>query len=339
MRRSTAAVLPKTLALAVIGVSVGTGASGCGLLGDLLGGHKSAVEAIAGQLKSMPGISSVDLGYTNNISSGEQIRLTAEVASSATPEQAGAAARMFAEQGLHRRLDRANSAELALTYPLGLTRPNYYLRSDSSANISVESGLDGMLVADTVATWLSAARAPIVESVLTTPTWGETDSFDTTVALRPETTAAQAEALQQQLPGLSDATWEINAFDEPNTRPNIFRTNPGPPTAKVLTLWQQVSDAVAPYGHVSGVSNGPGQRVPGTSVEVELPTGRGAEPDQQRIAHAVAALLSQFGQPVTLESHAGAGPIEVQIGGCFQHEPQHRRLALELELAAQYEKC
>lgn len=337
MRTSTA-VLPKSLALTVIGLSVVTGTTGCGLIQDLTG-HRSAVEAIAGQLKSMPGISAVHVDYTNNISSGELIRLKAEVASSATPEQAGAAARTFVEQGLRRGLDRANSAELALTYPLGLTRPNYYLRSDSSANVTVERGWDATLVADTVGTWLDAARSPIVESVLTTPTWGETDSFDTTVALRPEATAAQAESLHQQLPGLSDAAWEINPFDEPNTRPNTFRTNPGPPTAKVLTLWQQVSDAVAPYGHVTGVSNGPAQLVPGISVELDLPTGRGAEPDQQRIAHAVAALLNQFGQPVTLEVHAGAGPIEVQIGGCFQHEPQHRRLPLELELAARYEKC
>lgn len=339
MRRSTAAILPKTLALTVIGLSVTTGTSGCSVLQDLTGGHKSAAEAITGQLTSMPGISTVHLDYNRNMSSGELIRLKAAVASSATPEQAGAAARMFIEQGLHRRLDRANSAELALTYPLGLTRPNYYLRGDSSANINVEAGWDVAFVADTVATWLSAARSPIVESVLTTPTWGETDSFDTTVALRPEVTAAQADALQQQLPGLSDVNWEINPFDQPNTRPNTFRTSPRPPTAKVLTMWQQVSNAVAPYGHVSGVSNGPGQQVPGTSVELDLPTGRGAEPDQQRIAHAVAALLSQFDHPVTLEAHGGAGPIEVQIGGCFQHEPQHRGVALELELAARYEKC
>jgi len=197
-----------TAALAVAGLAVATSTAGCGLLNDLTGGHKSGAEAIARQLQSMPGISTVDLDYTHNITVGELIYFKAEVASSATPKQAGAAAETFVEQGLVEDLDRANSAELTLTYPLGGSRPAYSLRNDSSAWLRVEPGWDLTLVADTVATWLSAARSPIVESVLTAATSGDTHSFDTTVTVRPETTSAQVQALKEQVPGLRDAAWK-----------------------------------------------------------------------------------------------------------------------------------
>ncbi|GAT02825.1 hypothetical protein [Mycolicibacterium fortuitum] len=202
MRKST------TAALAVAGLAVATSTAGCGLINDLTGGHKSGAEAIVRQLQSMPGISTVDLDYTHNITVGELIYFKAEVASSATPEQAGAAAKTFMEQGLVEDLDRANSAELTLTYPLGGSRPNYSLRNDSSAFLRVEPGWDLTLVADTVATWLSAAHSPIVESVLTAATSGDTNSFDTTVTVRPEATSAQVQALKEQVPGLRDAAWK-----------------------------------------------------------------------------------------------------------------------------------
>lgn len=44
--------------------------------------------------------------------------------------------------------------------------------------------------------------------MLTNPTWGETDSFDTTVTVRPETTSVQVQALKEQVPGLRDAAWK-----------------------------------------------------------------------------------------------------------------------------------
>lgn len=203
MRKSTGAVL------AVAGLAVLASTGGCSLINDLTGGHKSGAEAITRQLQSMPGISTVDLDYTHNITVGELIYFRAEVASSATPEDAGAAAKTFVEQGLRKDLDRANATELTLTYPLGGFRPNYSVRSDSSAWVRLESGWDLTLVADTVATWLSAARSPIVESVRTaTATSSETNSFATTVTVRPEATSAQVEALKEQVPGLRDATWK-----------------------------------------------------------------------------------------------------------------------------------
>jgi hypothetical protein len=59
----------------------------------------------------------------------------------------------------------------------------------------------------------------------------------------------------------------------------------------------------------------------------------------QRVATTVTALLPRFGHPVRFKVFGPGGPLELTMGGCFQHQPGHVVSPLEQQLAQRYQRC
>lgn len=332
MRRGLAINVPLILAL-----TVGP-AAGCALLGD----RQGEADAIASRIKSLPGVANARAEYKSNFTAGEHFELTSSLSRDATPAQAADVARTFVTAADTAGFESANSAALILEYP-AQARRNYDLHTTSSAKIdytrtSVSTLPEPAQAAARAASWLQAAQSPIAEYV--DAGWRD-DGASVTVNLRPQSTAEQARALQQAVPGLARAEWVINIIRDERNRPNSYESTPTPPADDIIALWTRLSDAVGPYGHISGSTAPTGKNRPvPTELEAELPDGRGSEPDQLRIPPELAELAKGFGHPVKLTTRGGVGAVQIIVGGCHPRDPKDKPpTALQQSMSAQFEKC
>ncbi|BDD98479.1 hypothetical protein [Mycolicibacterium fortuitum] len=329
-------------ALATSAVVIGTTTTGCAWVGDvLMGNRQEEADSVARQISSLPGVSKAEPDYKNDFTSGERFTVRASLDEGSTPAQAAEVGRTFVALAGAAGFETANSAELVLTYPAH-PRPSNYLDDTSRASVgygrSAGPGTpDGDRIADGFSAWLQAAQSPVAESVVTS--WRD-DAMRVTVNLKPDATAGQARDLQQKVPGLADASWVINVVESESSRPDSYRSTPHPPDDNIIALWNELSDAVRPYGQISG-STGPTSkyRPAPTELEVSLPGGRDSEPDQLSIPVEVAQLATGFGHPVELVTHGTVGSVEIIVGGCFAHRPDHEPTALERNMSGRFEKC
>ena len=81
-----------------------------------------------------------------------------------------------------------------------------------------------------------------------------------------------------------------------------------------MALWRQITTIVDPHDEASGSTRTPAVHAQAeTEIEISLPTAGDSEPDAHQTA--------------------------ISVGGCWYHEPDHRRLPLETEMSRSYEKC
>ncbi|PQM46909.1 hypothetical protein C1Y40_02904 [Mycobacterium talmoniae] len=201
---------------------------------------------------------------------------------------------------------------------------------------------------------MRVARSPIAtQATLRQPESGSNDVHqDFTVDLRPQATAAQAEALQRREPALATATWCIRGPPgRPGRRAALVLLAPAPPSDHDKDLWDKISAAAGPDNSADGRTaprSGAVQADTDIGITINSSTNTDAATDQ--VARSVAALLPQFGHPTALVvdtkvyyrndwSMRSNTALEIVVGGCYRHQPHHERTPLELELSAMYEKC
>ena len=96
-----------------------------------------------------------------------------------------------------------------------------------------------------------------------------------------------------------------------------------------MALWRQITAIVGPHDEASGSTRTPAVHAQAeTEIEISPPPASDSEPEAHQTATSVAVLLPQFGHPVALTLHTSDGPVQIVVGGCWHHEPDHRRLPL-----------
>jgi hypothetical protein len=299
------------------------------------------------QIKAMPGVADTEMSYESSFENGQQFRLTVRLDPRVSTPQATDIGRTFVDQ-LQRHHLGGHRVELDIRYPAVPQQKSNYLSDYSQAaftlgdNASPPADPSAADVGDSIAVWLRAVGSPIAEYVdLNQPTWrGSAQSRGISITLKPAATAADAGALQSGDPSLANATWRILIATDPIYRPQEYTSTPTPPGDHDMLVWRQLTAIVGPRNEARGFTRTPPvQAQADTEIEISLPTERDSEPGAHQTAISVADLLPQFGHPVAVTLHTAEGPVQIIVGGCWQHEPDHRRLPLEIEMSRSYEKC
>jgi hypothetical protein len=309
--------------------------------------RRHEAELVDGQIKAMPGVADTDMDYESSFENGQHFRLTVRLDPRVTQPQASDIGRTFVDQTQRHHLG-GHKVELDIRYPAIPQQKNNYLLDYSQAgftlgdNASPPADPSAADVGDSIAVWLHAVRSPVAEYVdLNQPTWGgSAQSREIFITLKPGATAADAQALQSSDPSLANATWRILTVSDPTYRPDEYTSKPRPPSDHDKALWSQITAIVGPQYEANGSTRIPVERAQaGTEIVIGLPTGRDSEPRAHRTAISVADLLPQFGHPVALTLHTSDGTVQIVVGGCWRHEPDHHLLPLEAEMSRRYEKC
>lgn len=294
------------------------------------------------QIKAMPGVAGTDMSYESSFENGQQFRLTVRLDSRITQPQATDVGRTFVDQMQRHHLG-GHKVELDIRYPAVPQQKSNYLPDYSQAaftlgeNASPPADPSAADVGESVAVWLHAVRSPTAEYVdLNQPTWGgPAQSRAISITLKPGATAADAQALQKGDPSLANAIWRILIAPDPTYRAQEYTSTPKPPSDHDMALWTQVTAIVGPHNEARGSTRTPAVHAQAeTEIEISLPPA-----SDHQTAISVADLLPQFGHPVALTLHTVDGPVQIIVGGCWRHEPGHRRLPLEVEMSRSYEKC
>jgi hypothetical protein len=304
-------------------------------------------ELVDRQIKAMPGVAGTDMRYESSFENGQNFRLTVQLDTQVTQPQATEIGRTFVDQMQRHHLG-GHKVEFDVRYPAVPQLKSLYLTDYSQAmftmgaNASPPVDPSAAYVGDSIAVWLHAVRSPVAEYAdLNQPTWGgPAQSRDIFITLKPGTTAAEAQALQNSDPSFANATWRILIATDPIYRPQEYRSKPKPPSDHDMALWRQIIAIVGPHDEASGSTQIPADHGQAeTQIEVSLPTGRDSEPAAHQMAVSVADLVQGFGRPVALTLRTADGSVQIIVGGCWRGEPDHRRLPLEVEMSRRYEKC
>jgi hypothetical protein len=329
---------------AVIGLAAVMMCPTSGCLGD----RRDEASQVEQLITTMRGVASTEMRYESSFENGRNFTLTAQLDTRVTEQQAMEVGRTFVEQMRARHLSD-HRVELDIRYPATPQRKSNYLADYSQAmfklgdNASPPRNLDAADVGDSTAVWLRAVRSPVAEYVdLSQPTFGgPARGRDIFITLTPGTPGASAQALQRSDPALVNVDWRIMTVTDQTYRPQEYTSKPNPPSDHDADLWRQITELVGLRTDVSGSTNIPAERgrQAETQIDAGLPTGPDAESEGHQIAISLADLIRQFGHPVKLTLHGGDGPVQVIVGGCEHHQPDHRRLPLEIEMSRIYENC
>jgi hypothetical protein len=327
--------------VAAVIATTGWSAVSCSLLFD----KRGEAQGIERQLRTMPGVAGTDLTYNAGIDAGLNFGLTVRLKESATEQQAVDVGRAFVHERTAKGLDD-HVGDLNVKYPAAEdTGDAIYDASEASFTFGPSDGTPDPTerqVADGIGLWVRVTRSPVANTVrLFEPNRrGELADPNITITLRLTADPAAAAELQRDTPGLEAASWEYAVpFDNPVERRSYVST-PFPPTASDMELWREISDTIGIYYHAKGsTDSNVGLRQALTEVEIDIPRSSDATENVARIIPAVAALLPRFGHPAALSVDVPDGQIELVVGGCFQHRPNHVRLPLEVELSRRYETC
>ncbi|MFZ0905783.1 MAG: hypothetical protein WAN71_18320 [Mycobacterium sp.] len=312
-----------------------------------LADHRHDAELVDQRIKAMPGVADTELKYESSFENGQNFGLVVKLDTRVTLPQATDIGRSFVDQTQRHHLG-GHKVELDIRYPAVPQQKSNYLADYSQAaftlgdNASPPADPSAADVGDSIAVWLHAVRSPVAEYVgLNQPTWGgSAQSRDILITLKQGATAADAQALQKSDPSLANATWRILIATDPTYRPQEYTSKPRPPSDSDVALWSQIIAIVGAGDEASGSTQIPAKPAwAETEIQISLPTGRDGEPGAHQTAISVADLLPQFGHPVGLRMYTSDGPAEIIVGGCWHHEPDHRRLPLEVEMSRRYEKC
>lgn len=289
-------------------------------------GRERAAESIDAAIAAMPGVASSTSEYDSGWPRGnERFGLTAVLRDNATPDQARALGKAFADRvntdlaGLdaefevkYRVVDRVNG--VPLTSAAGFDNP------------------DG--AAERLQEWLAVAQSPGVQST-------RFSGRDGTVAVTVEQSATDTDLqnLVAAHPGLDQAEWVVVGGSPAETSiysdtfPEVYRVRGRIPDASLREVWTRIVAEVGGTGQITAETDMARKDIP-TTVELNFPTSRDNE---QGIAQAWMALplLAKLPQPSRVDFD---GAVFI-IGGCSPREPNRNAEPLEAELRQKYEKC
>ncbi|BBZ15535.1 hypothetical protein [Mycobacterium branderi] len=293
----------------------------------------------------MPGVFATDMTYNSGIGVGKRFDIAVRLERATTADKAVAIGRTFTDQRLRRGLGDYDGS-LFVYYPTAGTLPKVpgdeesvalfgFGHSDGYPDPAVDD------VAASIAAWMHAVHSPVAERVnLNQPTEDDPASRAITVTLARDATQASATALQRSDPALDDALWTLSLVVSDVGTTHNYSTSPMPPSDTERALWSDISAVIGRYYDADGKTHPRGKTdQTETHIEINIDQSPEAAENIQRIGRGVAALLPRFGHPAAMVVQTPDGPIEILVGGCYRHQPDHRRLPLELELSKLYEKC
>jgi hypothetical protein len=291
------------------------------------GAAQSVDEAIA----KLPGVASTTMDYDAGWPKGdERFTLTAVLHDTATPDQAQAVGKTFAD------LVKANdfsAFDVALEVKYRVVDRMNQVPSTSTATIVLDQG-NGEGVPAALKEWLSIAQSPAVQSVRLSRPEGAVE-----ITVDQNAKDADLQALTKTYPDLDRAQWALTGGSISETSPfaadypEVYRVQGMIPGAALRDVWKQVVAEVGAAGVVSAQTDMSQKDIP-TTVTVNFPTSRDGE---QNLAQAWMALpLLQKLPQQTKVDFDGAQFI---MGGCTSGGADRSTLALEAELRDKFEKC
>ena len=295
--------------------------------------RKGAAESIDAAIEKLPGVASAEFEYDSGWPKGdERFNLTAVLKDNATPDQAQALGKTFADLVAAKDFS-AFDVILEVKYRV-VDRINH-VPMTSAATIGLPHG-DGAGLPAALQEWLSIAQSPAVQSFRMSQADGE-GTVEVTVDQNAKDTDLQA--LAKARPVLYHAQWIVTGGNLTQTDPfaedypGVYRVKGMIPDTALRELWGRIVAEVGAAGGVTGETDMSRKEIP-TTVEVNFLTSRNRE---QNLAQAwmVLPLLQKLPQQAKVDFD---GALFV-IGGCLPGEGGKSTAPLEVELREKYEKC
>jgi hypothetical protein len=293
--------------------------------------RKGAAQSIDDAIAKLPGVASADFDYDSGWPKGdERFTLTAVLHDNATPDQAQAVGKTFADMV---KANDFSAFDVALEVKYRVIERLNQVPLTSAATFSIDHGDAGGVPA-ALKEWLGIAQSPGVQSVRLIRPEG---SLEITVA--QDVKDGDLQALAKTYPDLDRAQWAVTGGSFTETEPfaedfpEVYRVQGMIPDAALRDLWRQIVAEVGAAGEVSAQTDMSHKDVP-TTVNVNFLTSRGRE---QNLAQAwmVLPLLQKLPQQAKVDFD---GALFV-IGGCLPGEAGRRTMPLEVELRKKFEKC
>jgi copper chaperone CopZ len=293
--------------------------------------RKGAAQSIEDAVAQLPGVASSDVDYDAGWPKGdERFTLTAVLRDSATPDQAQAVGKTFAD------LVKANdfaASDVALEVKYRVVDRINRVPQTSSATVSLDRGNgDGLPAA--LKEWLSIAQSPGVQSARVSRPEGTVE-----ITVDRDATDGDLPALAKTYPDLDRAQWVLTGGNLTQTKPfagdypEVYRVQGMIPDAALREVWKQIVAEVGAAGEVGAQTDMSRKDIP-TTVDVNFPTSRDREQDLAQ-AWMVLPLLQKLPQQAKVDF---GGALFV-IGGCTPGEAGRSTDQLEVELRQKYEKC
>jgi len=292
--------------------------------------RKGAAQSIEDAVAQLPGVASSDVDYDAGWPKGdERFTLTAVLRDSATPDQAQAVGKTFAD--LVKAKDFAAS-DVALVVKYRVVDRINRVPQTSSATVSLGRGNgDGLPAA--LKEWLSIAQSPGVQSARVSRPEGTVE-----ITVDRDATDGDLSALAKTYPDLDRAQWVLTGGNLTQTKPfagdypEVYRVQGMIPDAALREVWKQIVAEVGAAGEVGAQTDMSRKGVP-TTVDVNFPTSRDREQDLAQ-AWMVLPLLQKLPQQAKVDF---GGALFV-IGGCTPGEAGRSTDQLEVELRQKYDK-
>lgn len=290
-----------------------------------------AAQSIDDAIAAMPGVASAEFDYESGWPKGdERFNLTAVLHDNATPDQAQALGKTFAD--MVKAKDFSSFAVILDVKYRVVDRMNQ-VPMTSAATVGVDHGNgDGLPAA--LKEWLSIAQSPAVQSVRLSRPEGKVE-----ITVDEDAKDGDLQTLAKTYPDLDRAQWVLTGGSLSETSPfaadypEVYRVQGMIPDAALRDLWRQIVAEVGAAGEVSAHTDLSRKDIP-TTVAVNFPTSRDRE---QNLAQAwmVLPLLQKLPQ----QAEVDFGGAMFTIGGCTPADAGGNTLALEIELRQKYEKC
>lgn len=290
-----------------------------------------AAQSIDDAIAKLPGVASSEYEYDSGWPKGdERFALTAVLHANATPGQAEALGKTFADMV---KAQDFSAFDVALEVKYRVIDRMNRVPMTSAATAGLDHGKDDGLPA-ALKEWLGIAQSPGVQSVRLNRPEGTVE-----ITVDQNARDGDLQALAKTFPDLDRAQWVLTGGNLMQTAPfaedypEAYWFTGMTPDAALRDLWKQIVAEVGAAGEVSAETDMSHKDIP-TTVVVNFPTSRDRE---QNLAQAwmVLPLLQKLPQPAKVDF---AGAL-FTIGGCSPGEAGRSTLPLEIELREKFEKC
>lgn len=312
----------------------------CSLLGD----RRAEAQSIDRQIRSMPGVVETNLHYRWTPFSIDYFAVDVRLAPDVTDTQAADVGKAFANQMNRVRFEGHDTVRLFLRLPRSSN--NEHVPDYSQAEFWFDPAQDELWpgpdqLTDSAAMWLGAARSPATTLVNLTQPWGDSKlTRGITLVLKTDATDEQIAALEHDVSGRAEVTWQYSLVADATHPPHDYLTSPAPPTDTGKSLFTQINgmlDAADELRVYTDVSDKP--QYSNTRVTVHIADGPDAKERTYRTAESVAQLLPGFGEETKLTISGGGESASIVVGGCTFHEGYYDPSELERDLSEKFETC
>jgi hypothetical protein len=326
------------------GLVVGVGACG-------LADRSRQANAISDAIRAIPGVAGVATGYKSDPFQGASFAPIVHLDPSITAAHAAEVVRTFIDCA-HAGGFNDFVVSLTVNYPAAIPRlaNNLYDSSlvfdfdliPANGSIAADRDISARDAMAATSVWLDAVRAAFTysASALWHPSARGRAGLSFGVTLKPGVVDdAAAAALIAGHPELGGATWQVLDVMEQWAR--VYNSEAIFPDAQVRDLWHEVAAQLAPEGTAGSdfIEKAVTQTDPASKQLITIIEADASAEEFPRVATTVTALLPRFGHPVQFKVFGPGGPLELTVGGCYQHQPGYGVSPLEQQLAQRYERC